>query len=64
MDVIDVIMALEGGELIIHNTEEWENVKSIAEDLSHSQGFYGRLLEGMERFEECNDLEECFPIRM
>lgn len=64
MDFIDIIMALEGGELVINNYEEWDRVKNIALSLASSQGFYGRLLEQMEEFENSYVLEDCFPIYM
>lgn len=64
MDMIDIIMALEGGELVVNNYEEWEKVKDVASSLASSQGFYGRLLEQMEEFENSYVLEDYFPIYM
>ena len=64
MDTIDIIMALECGELIIDNYEKWEKVKDVASSLASSQGFYGRLLEQMEEFENSYVLEDYFPIYM
>lgn len=64
MDAIDIIMALECGELIIDNHERWDDVKKVASTLAQSQGFYGRLLEQMEEFENNYVLEDYFPIYM
>lgn len=64
MDTIDIIMALEGGELVVNNYEEWDKVKDVASSLASSQGFYGRLLEQMEEFENSYVLEDYFPIYM
>ena len=64
MDAIDIIMELEGGELVVNNYEEWERVKDVASSLAQSQGFYGRLLEQMEEFENNYVLEDYFPIYM
>lgn len=64
MDDISIIMEIEGGSLEIEDAEDWYRVKDIAENLSTSQGFYGRLLAGMEEFEEYNDIEseETYPL--
>ena len=66
MDTIDIIMELEGGTLVIEDVEDWDRVKKIAENLSTSQGFYGRLLASMEEFEEYNDIEDTdlYPLYM
>ena len=64
MDTIDIIMRLEGGELLIENREDWEKVKSVAKTLAPSQGFYGRLLNSMLEFEENYTLEDEFPLYM
>ena len=44
---VDVIIELEGGELIIEDVEDWVRLKAIAGTLAQSQGFYGRLLRDM-----------------
>ena len=62
MDIVDIIMALEGGELVLKNINEWNKVKNISFNLSKSQGFYGRLYENMCEFEENNNIEESLPI--
>jgi hypothetical protein len=59
-DSVDICMALEGETLMIEDMEDWNRVKSVAESLSRSQGFYGRLLAQMNEFEEAGELE--FPI--
>lgn len=64
MDTIDIIMRLEGGELLIENREDWEKVKNVAKTLAPSQGFYGRLLHSMLEFEENYTLEDEFPLYM
>jgi len=66
MDDISIIMELEGGSLKIEDWEDWYRVKDIAENLSTSQGFYGRLLESMEEFESNCDIEdtELYPLYM
>lgn len=64
MDTIDIIMGLEGGELLIEDREDWEKVKSVAKTLAPSQGFYGRLLNSMLEFEENYTLEDKFPLYM
>ena len=66
MDTIDIIMELEGGTLVVEDAEDWDRVKKIAEGLSASQGFYGRLLASMEEFEEYNDIEDAnlYPLYM
>lgn len=66
MDDISIIMELEGGSLEIEDMEDWYRVKDIAENLSTSQGFYGRLLASMEEFEEYNDIEDTdlYPLYM
>lgn len=67
MTDIDIILELEGGELVIEDNIDWQRVKNLAHSLSYSQGFYGRLYRQMCEFEnECmeTDGELSFPILM
>ena len=67
MTDIDIILELEGGELVIEDNIDWQRVKNLAHSLSYSQGFYGRLYRQMCEFEnECleTDGEMLFPILM
>ena len=61
MNELDLILEIEGGQLIISDYEDWNRVKELARDWSRSQGFYGRLLRDMIDFENNND-ELPFPI--
>lgn len=63
---IEIIENLEGGELIITDVADWDRVITIANDLSRSQGFYGRLLRNMKEAEEDYGGKENlpFPITM
>lgn len=51
-DDVKVIMALEGDTLELDDMEDWNRLKELAESLSRSQGFYGRLLASMEEAEK------------
>ena len=62
MDTVDIIMELEGGELVLQDKEDWDTVKALAKELSPSQGFYGRLFRDMTEYE--NEYELNFPIVM
>ena len=66
MDTVDIVMELEGGELTIADVDDWNKVKSVADSLKGSQGFYGRLLRSMlESEEEFGGIENLpFPITM
>lgn len=59
LDIVGIIMELEGGELILEDTEDLETLKNICRDLARSQGFYGRLLRDLESL-DVEDIE--FPI--
>lgn len=62
MDTVDIIVELEGGELVLQDKEDWDTVKALAKELSLSQGFYGRLFRDMTEYE--NEYELNFPIVM
>lgn len=67
MTDIDIILELEGGELVIEDNIDWQRVKNLAYSLRYAQGFYGRLYRQMCEFEnECleTDGEMPFPILM
>ena len=66
MDDVAIIIELEGGELKIEDTDDWNAVKDIAKGFSTSQGFYSRLLRDMkEAEEEFGGVENLpFPIIM
>ena len=59
LDTVGIIMELEGGELILEDTEDLETLKNICRDLARSQGFYGRLLRDLESL-DVEDIE--FPV--
>lgn len=59
LDIVGIIMELEGGELILEDTEDLETLKNICRDLARSQGFYGRLLRDLESL-DVEDIE--FPV--
>lgn len=59
MDKLDIIIALEGGELTVNNFEELEELKNVCREFAYSQGFYGRLLRDIEA---ANITEEDFPL--
>lgn len=64
MNAIDIIMAIEGGELEVTNYAEWIRVKDIVTELAKCQGFYGRLLTGMKDFERAHNMRSqyIYPI--
>ena len=59
LDTVGIIMELEGGELILEDTEDLETLKNICREFARSQGFYGRLLRDLESL-DIKDIE--FPI--
>lgn len=59
MDIVDIIMELEGGQLIVKDFEDLEAIKNICRQFATSQGFYGRLLRDIE---EANITENDFPL--
>ena len=61
LDYVEIVMELEGGNLVIEDLEDWDRLKGVVASLSESMGFYGRLLERMEDYDE-DELE--FPIYM
>lgn len=63
-DYIDIIMELEGGELVIEDYDMWDRVKDLCYSLASSQGFYGRVYRDMCDFELNCDGELPFPIVM
>ena len=63
-DYIDIIMDIEGGELVIEDYDMWDRVKDIVSSLASSQGFYGRVYRDMCEFENYYDGELPFPIVM
>lgn len=69
MDDVDLIMELEGGEVVIEDYDDWCRVKDLARDWSSSMGYYGRLYRDMcdyEEYAESHSLngELQFPIYM
>lgn len=59
MDKLDIIIALEEGELTVNNFEELEELKNVCREFAYSQGFYGRLLRDIEA---ANIEESDFPL--
>ena len=49
-------MELEGGKLILEDTEDLETLKNICREFAGSQGFYGRLLRDLESL-DVEDIE-------
>lgn len=67
MTDIDIILELEGGELVIEDYEDWNRVKELAYSLGCSQGSYGRMYRSMcdyETYAEEEYGEIPFPIYM
>lgn len=60
MTEVEIIMELEGGELIVNDNEELEILKNLCKKLASSQGFYGRLLRDILQAEQNGEIE--FPI--
>lgn len=61
METVEIVMELEGGELIINDFEDLERLKDVCKIFAGSQGFYGRLLNCIEE-NEANISENDFPI--
>lgn len=61
---IDIILDLEGGELVIEDYDMWDRVKDLCYSLASSQGFYGRRYRDMCEFEERYNGKLRFPIVM
>lgn len=59
LDTVGIIMELEGGELILEDTEDLETLKNVCREFAGSQGFYGRLLRDLESL-NVEDIE--FPV--
>lgn len=59
-DTVEIIMELEGGELVIEDKKDLERLKDLCRELAYSQGFYGRLLRDIEEAEKSGEIE--FPI--
>jgi hypothetical protein len=59
MDTVDVILGIEGGDLLerIETAEDAKAVLDVVKPLRYSQGFYSRLCRQLEEFIE-NDEEE------
>jgi hypothetical protein len=51
-DTLDIVLELEGGELVINTMEELNQLKSVCRTFASSQGFYGRLLRDLETVTE------------
>lgn len=51
-DHIDVILQLEGGELIIEDMEDLNKLIEVCKPLSYSQGFYSRFVNLLEQVED------------
>lgn len=60
MDSIDIIMAIEGGELEIENDKQMDEVIELTSKLARSQGFYGRLSEALKQFRA--DEDRIYPV--
>lgn len=60
MDDLDIIIGLEGGELIVEDFDDLEAIKNVCRTMAGSQGFYGRLLRDIEN---ADLTENDFPIR-
>lgn len=56
---IELIEEIEFGVLEIETLDDLNRVRSLAEGLSHSQGFYGRLLLELNEY-----TEEDLPINL
>lgn len=55
MDTLDIILGLEGGEVLVEDMDDLQVVKNICKDFARSQGFYGRLLQTLEDAEITED---------
>jgi len=62
MDMLDIVMELEGGEIVCNNLEDLQYVVNTVRPLSVSQGSYGRFCHRMDMAMEQGDIE--FPIRL
>ena len=62
MDILDIVMALEGGELIINNDDEIRVVLSVADTFKYSQGFYGRLSRAITEF--LDNPDRAYPVHL
>lgn len=61
-DSVEIIIELEGGELVIEDEKDLKRLKDLCREFAYSQGFYGRLLRDIEDAEESGEIE--FPIVM
>lgn len=59
MNKIDIILELEGGDLVLEDFDDLEILKDICREFASSQGFYGRLLRDIENADLSDD---SFPI--
>lgn len=55
MDVLDIIMEIEGGDMMPENVEEAKTVLEAVNNLRYSQGYYSRLCNTLEEYIEEND---------
>jgi hypothetical protein len=57
MDMLDVILDIEGGDLLdrIETAEDARAVLTVVKPLRYSQGFYSRLCRNLEEFVESKD---------
>lgn len=55
MDVLDIIMEIEGGDMMPENVEEAKTVLEAVNGLRYSQGFYSRLCNALEKYIEENE---------
>ena len=57
MDVLDIIMEIEGGDMMPENVEEAKTVLEAVSNLRYSQGYYSRLCNALEEYiEETDDV--------
>lgn len=58
-DAVDIIIQLEGGELLLEDAEDLQRLINLCEELAGSKGYYGRLLIDLQEL----DVDELdFPI--
>ena len=55
MDVLDIIMEIEGGDMMPENVEEAKTVLEAVNNLRYSQGYYSGLCNALEEYIEEND---------
>ena len=55
MDVLDIIMEIEGGDMMPENVEEAKTVLEAVNNLRYSQGYYSSLCNALEKYIEEND---------